>query len=164
MPSVVISAAVFLLLCSGASVAGNKSATAEDFRKAQDDYYASDLDAAITEARERTHHYDYSSEFRYDRTTSQSIRFSRMRNNELEQQRIETASLAPTSSGNAVDSEYSAEDSSEVSGEWNTDGTEDGFPTDLLERNDVLPTTVSPAASQQIQLPSSGIQVQVNVR
>ncbi|WP_369983045.1 hypothetical protein [Thalassolituus sp.] len=164
MPSVVISAAVFLLLCSGASVAGNKSATAEDFRKAQDDYYASDLDAAITEARERTHHYDYSSEFRYDRTTSQSIRFSRMRNNELEQQRIETASLAPTSSGNPEDSEYSAEDSSEVSSEWNTDGTEDGFPTDLLERNDVLPTTVSPAASQQIQLPSSGIQVQVNVR
>lgn len=69
------------------------AANTEQHNRSQDDYYASDLYEAITEAKIRTHHYDYSNEHRYNRTTSQSIRFSRMLNNELDNQIIETPSL-----------------------------------------------------------------------
>ena len=137
--------------------AGGKSATSEDFRKAQDDYYANDLDAAINEARERTHHYDYSSEFRYERTTSQSIRFSRMLNTELEQQRIETASLAPTSAG-------AAPEASQVD---SADSTKDDTPAvDFISQNEKLPSAapISAAPAAAVTLPSSGISVRVNQR
>ncbi len=137
--------------------AGGKSATSEDFRKAQDDYYANDLDAAITEARERTHHYDYSSEFRYERTTSQSIRFSRMLNTELEQQRIETASLAPTSAG-------AAPEASQVD---SADSTQDDTPAvDFISQNEKLPSAapISAVPAAAVTLPSSGISVRVNQR
>ncbi len=137
--------------------AGGKSATSEDFRKAQDDYYANDLDAAITEARERTHHYDYSSEFRYERTTSQSIRFSRMLNNELEQQRIETASLAPTSAGNTT--EAGQIDSADVA-------QDDARAVDFISQNEKLPSVapINAAPASAVTLPSSGISVRVNQR
>ncbi|MEK9713949.1 MAG: hypothetical protein VW258_15415, partial [Thalassolituus sp.] len=94
-----------LLVCSAASLslADGKQATLRDHYKAQDDYYASDLDAAITEAKQRTHHYDYSSEFRYDRTTSQSIRFSRMLNDELDKQVVESESLGAPSAEKSGD-------------------------------------------------------------
>ena len=90
-----------LLACGATSLAwaDGKQATMRDHYKAQDDYYASDLDAAISEAKERTHHYDYSSEFRYERTTSQSIRFSRMLNDELDEQVVESESLGAPAAG-----------------------------------------------------------------
>ena len=150
-------AAIFLSLMTCQVSAGGKSATSEDFRKAQDDYYANDLDAAINEARERTHHYDYSSEFRYERTTSQSIRFSRMLNTELEQQRIETASLAPTSAG-------AAPEASQVD---SADGTQDDTPAvDFISQNEKLPSAapISAAPTAAVTLPSSGISVRVNQR
>jgi len=94
-----------LLACSATSLAwaDGKQATMRDHYKAQDDYYASDLDAAISEAKERTHHYDYSSEFRYERTTSQSIRFSRMLNDELDEQVVESESLGAPAAGPSND-------------------------------------------------------------
>ncbi|MEC8444038.1 MAG: hypothetical protein VXZ05_07515 [Pseudomonadota bacterium] len=91
-------------LASPLSLAGGYAKTEKDYRHAQDDYYSSDLDAAIDEARTRTHHYDYSHALRYERTTSQSIQFPRMRNAELEHHRIETASLAGDASGD-IDAE-----------------------------------------------------------
>ncbi|SIS84545.1 MAG: hypothetical protein C9355_14660 [Thalassolituus maritimus] len=149
--------AVMLSVIACHASAGGKSATSEDFRKAQDDYYANDLDAAINEARERTHHYDYSSEFRYERTTSQSIRFSRMLNNELEQQRIETASLAPTSAGNTPETgQIDAADS-----------TQDDTPAvDFISQNEKLPSVapINAAPASAVTLPSSGISVRVNQR
>lgn len=149
--------AVMLTVIACHASAGGKSATSEDFRKAQDDYYANDLDAAINEARERTHHYDYSSEFRYERTTSQSIRFSRMLNNELEQQRIETASLAPTSAGNTTETgQIDAADS-----------TQDDTPAvDFISQNEKLPSVapINAAPASAVTLPSSGISVRVNQR
>lgn len=69
------------------------AANTEQHKRAQDDYYADDLYKAISEAKVRTHHYDYSNEHRYDRTTSQSIQFPRMLNNELDNQVIETPAL-----------------------------------------------------------------------
>ena len=149
--------AVLLTVIACQASAGGKSATPEDFRKAQDDYYANDLDAAISEARERTHHYDYSSEFRYERTTSQSIRFSRMLNTELEQQRIETASLAPTSAGSHPES--SSPDSIE--------SAKDETPTvDIISQNEKLsnPAPISAAPAAALTMPSSGISVRVNQR
>jgi len=132
--------------------AGTKSATHEDFRKAQDDYYASDLEAAITEARQRTHHYDYSSEFRYERTTSQSIRFSRMLNNELEAQRIKTASIGEGGAEIVPDDE-SGETSAPV--------------IDVVSQNEKLtgqPLAAPIAAPDTSMTGGAGISVQISPR
>jgi hypothetical protein len=86
------SVSLVVIVLSMSSLAGG-AANTQQHQRAQDDYYASDLNAAITEAKVRTHHYDYSNEHRYNRTTSQSIQFSRMLNNELDSQMIETPSL-----------------------------------------------------------------------
>lgn len=152
------------LLAPGISMAGNTLVNTEEVSQLQDDYYASDLDAAITQARRQTHHYDYSSPYRYDRTTSQSILFPRMRNTELEQQRIETVSLASVDANGHRDTEHSSEKNSGLTNEWNGDGTEKGISTNLLERNKVLPTAISPDTSRSVNLPSSNIEVKVNVR
>lgn len=56
----------------------------------QDDYYARDIFQAINEARKTTHHYDYSSALRYNRSTSLSIQLPRLLNQEMAQTIIET--------------------------------------------------------------------------
>lgn len=61
----------------------------------QDDYYSSDIYNAIKEAKIRTHHYDYSSSLRYDRTTSQSIQIPRLLNQEMAKTIIETPDEVP---------------------------------------------------------------------
>jgi hypothetical protein len=60
----------------------------------RDDYYSDDLEAAVTEAKQRTHHYDYSNTLRYNRTTSQSIEIPRLQNPDLAYTAIETPALA----------------------------------------------------------------------
>ncbi|TNC92750.1 hypothetical protein [Thalassolituus sp.] len=76
-----------------------KAATGSELQKRNDNYYSEDLDAAVEEARARTHHYDYSNSLRYERTTSQSIQFPRLQNDELESTAIETLSLGATAAG-----------------------------------------------------------------
>lgn len=56
----------------------------------QDDYYARDIFQAIKEAGKNTHHYDYSSALRYNRSTSLSIQLPRLLNQEMAQTIIET--------------------------------------------------------------------------
>lgn len=48
-----------------------------------DDYYANDVLKAIKEAKHRPHHYDYSSIYRYSRTTSQSLDIPKLLSDEL---------------------------------------------------------------------------------
>lgn len=55
-----------------------------------DQYYSTDIFTAIEEARQRTHHYDYSSALRYNRSTSQSIQIPRLMNREMAQTAIQT--------------------------------------------------------------------------
>lgn len=68
-----------LMIASAASVASPR-----------DQYYSTDIFTAIDEARERTHHYDYSRATRYNRTTSQSIQFPRLLNKEMAGTAIKT--------------------------------------------------------------------------
>lgn len=49
-----------------------------------DNYYSSELDSAVNQAREYPHHYDYSNYYRYKRTTAQSIELNRIGNDELD--------------------------------------------------------------------------------
>ncbi|MGR6874952.1 hypothetical protein ACU6U9_22305 [Pseudomonas sp. HK3] len=64
-----------------------------------DNYYANDLIDAVNQAKERPHHYDYSSTYRYKRTTAQSIELNRLDLNELDETRLdmqgETTALIP---------------------------------------------------------------------
>ena len=55
-----------------------------------DEYYSGDIFTAIEEARQRTHHYDYSRATRYNRSTSQSIPIPRLLNTEMARTIIET--------------------------------------------------------------------------
>lgn len=59
-----------------------------------DEYYSNDIFTAIAEAKERTHHYDYSNALRYNRSTSQSIQIPRLLGKEMGQTSIETPELA----------------------------------------------------------------------
>ncbi|MGK0445204.1 MAG: hypothetical protein ACJA1U_002144 [Bermanella sp.] len=61
-----------------------------------DNYYANDVIDAVNQAKERPHHYDYSSTYRYKRTTAQSIELNRLDLNELDETRLDMQ-------GNAVD-------------------------------------------------------------
>ena len=92
-------ALLFVTLLSFPAVA-EKAATDIQLKKSNDDYYSDNLDAAVEEARKRTHHYDYSSTLRYERTTSQSIQFPRLLNTELETTAVESLSLGATAAGN----------------------------------------------------------------
>lgn len=55
-----------------------------------DEYYSSDLYRAVEQARISTHHYDYSSALRYNRSTALSISLDPLLNQELSQTLIET--------------------------------------------------------------------------
>lgn len=61
-----------------------------------DNYYANDVIDAVNQAKERPHHYDYSSTYRYKRTTAQSIELNRLDLNELDETRLDMQ-------GNTVD-------------------------------------------------------------
>lgn len=54
-----------------------------------DNYYADDLIDAVNQAKERPHHYDYSSTYRYKRTTAQSIELNRLDLEEMDETRLE---------------------------------------------------------------------------
>ena len=73
---------------------------------AQDDYYSRDIFRAIDEARKNTHHYDYSSALRYNRSTSQSIQIPRLLNQEMAKTIVETPELtdvaAPVGNGTTL--------------------------------------------------------------
>ena len=56
-----------------------------------DDYYSDDIFEAINEAKKRPHHYDYSSQKRYNRTTTQSIEIPRLMNAEMKETSIQSA-------------------------------------------------------------------------
>lgn len=56
----------------------------------QDEYYADDIFAAIQEAKNRPHHYDYSRSKRYNRSTTQSLDIPRLLNQEMEKTSIDT--------------------------------------------------------------------------
>lgn len=60
-----------------------------------DQYYSPDIFTAIKEAKQRTHHYDYSSALRYNRSTSQSIPIPRLLNTEMAQTAIKTPEIEP---------------------------------------------------------------------
>lgn len=60
----------------------------------QDNYYAADIFTAVEEARQRTHHYDYSHALRYNRSTSQSIPIPRLLNQEMADTLIATPGQA----------------------------------------------------------------------
>lgn len=63
-----------------------------------DEYYSDDIFTAIEEAKQRTHHYNYSRHKRYNRTTSQSINIPRMLNSEMDEHVIAGA-VGATASG-----------------------------------------------------------------
>lgn len=59
-----------------------------------DGYYTDDISKAVSEARERSHHYDYSGTYRYKRTTAQSIDIQRLDYEDLDNTSIEGAVAA----------------------------------------------------------------------
>ena len=64
-----------------------------------DQYYSDDIFTAIEEAKQRTHHYNYSRAKRYNRTTSQSIQIPRLLNTEMDEHIVKGA-IQPSASGN----------------------------------------------------------------
>src|SRR5690606_5535339 len=71
----------------------------------QDYYYARDIFQAIKEAGKNTHHYDYSSALRYNRSTSLSIQLPRLLNQEMAQTIIVTPdTLADTTTKPTISS------------------------------------------------------------
>ncbi|MCP5326310.1 MAG: hypothetical protein H7A09_08285 [Oceanospirillaceae bacterium] len=63
-----------------------------------DGYYTDDITRAVKEAREKSHHYDYSSNYRYKRTTAQSIDIKRMDYQEMDSTLVEGA-IASSAAG-----------------------------------------------------------------
>ena len=59
--------------------------------EAMDNYYANDLLDAVDKAKQDPHHYDYSKNYRYKRTTAQSIHLNRLDLEELDETRVDIA-------------------------------------------------------------------------
>ena len=55
-----------------------------------DNYYTNDLLDAVDQAKASPHHYDYSNNYRYKRTTAQSIDLNRLNLKELDETRLKT--------------------------------------------------------------------------
>lgn len=53
-----------------------------------DNYYSDDLLDAVDQAKMKPHHYDYSNQFRYKRSTAQSIDLNRLDLDELDETRL----------------------------------------------------------------------------
>ncbi|WP_396587275.1 hypothetical protein [Bermanella sp. R86510] len=53
-----------------------------------DKYYSNDINTAVDTARQQTHHYDYSTVYRYKRTTAQSIELKKLDLDELDETRL----------------------------------------------------------------------------
>ncbi|WP_419811619.1 hypothetical protein [Bacterioplanoides sp.] len=67
-----------------------------------DQYYSDDIFTAIEEARQRTHHYNYSRAKRYNRSTSQSIQIPRLLNTEMDEHIVEGAIQASASGSQQI--------------------------------------------------------------
>jgi hypothetical protein len=72
--------------------------------EAMDDYYANDLLDAIDQAKLSPHHYDYSTAYRYKRTTAQSIELNRLNLSELDETTLksETGFFAVTENKDSI--------------------------------------------------------------
>ena len=81
---------------------GILSSAAHAVSPQHDEYYSDDIFTAIEEAKQRTHHYNYSRHKRYNRTTSQSIEIPRLLNSEMDQQIVEGA-VGATAAGDNRD-------------------------------------------------------------
>lgn len=73
---------LFVVICSQIPVAAAINPN--------DDYYSDDIFEAINEAKKRPHHYDYSRQKRYNRTTTQSIEIPRLLNTEMKETSIQS--------------------------------------------------------------------------
>ncbi|EAT12027.1 hypothetical protein HF888_04355 [Bermanella marisrubri] len=60
-----------------------------------DNYYSNDINTAVNTARERPHHYDYSTTYRYKRTTAQSIELKKLNLDELDETRLKMSGNLP---------------------------------------------------------------------
>jgi len=76
-----------------------------------DDYYSGDIFEAIEEAKKRPHHYDYSRQKRYNRTTTQSIEIPKLMNKEMAGMSIESLENS-SAQGAALDSHKENDDDS----------------------------------------------------
>jgi len=146
---------VGLIICMNSVAEVNKAATSSELRKHNDDYYSNDLETAVEEARNRTHHYDYSNSLRYERTTSQSIRFTRLANDDLEETTIETPSLGATAAGKP---EEIKPDGKEAKGGPDTDQDQGIILSDRLRSSTFVPIDSGP--KQDVLRPGLTVTVQ----
>lgn len=108
-----------------------------------DQYYSDDIFTAIEEAKQRTHHYDYSRAHRYNRSTSQSIQIPRLLNSEMDKQVIEGA-VGATAAGNNRDANLDeplrqARRNQDVEGEnLNTNTLNNSEQEPILERSSAI--------------------------
>jgi len=70
-----------------------------------DGYYSNDLLDAVHEAKQTPHHYDYSSTYRYKRTTAQSIEMDRLDLGEMEETGLAGALDAPAAGDDTTTNE-----------------------------------------------------------
>lgn len=103
-----------------------------------DEYYSNDIFTAIEEAKQRTHHYDYSHAQRYNRSTSQSIPFSRLLNKEMAQTIVETP--------DSIDVDPQPQNADNREGETLTSRDNEKFPN-IQTAPLSLPTNVSAGAA-----------------
>lgn len=68
-----------------------------------DGYYSNDLLGAVDEAKERAHHYDYSNNYRYKRTTAQSIQLNPINLNDLEDTNLSMLKKSDIKKGEVID-------------------------------------------------------------
>ncbi len=61
-----------------------------------DDYYSHDLHDAVHQAKQAPHHYDYSTTYRYKRTTAQSIELNRLDLEEMDSTSLVGLTESPT--------------------------------------------------------------------
>lgn len=103
-----------------------------------DNYYSNDINTAVNTARERPHHYDYSTTYRYKRTTAQSIELQKLNLNELDDTRLKMDSQQPKQEPT-------------VNGETNNLAFEQDKQLDLKQNQAVeLPSAILPKAIDTI--------------
>ncbi len=73
--------------------------------EAMDNYYSNDLIDAVDTAKEKPHHYDYSNNYRYKRTTAQSIQLNQLNLDELESAQLSINSKSIESKPNINEQE-----------------------------------------------------------
>lgn len=108
-----------------------------------DNYYSDDIFDAIQEAKKQPHHYDYSREKRYNRTTTQSIEIPKLLNSEMESTSIESDSNSAVNSS-AVDVVTNSTSSDELN----------QYPTGISNNNSNAPTTALPIGNTNVIAPN----------